>query len=78
MTTVADDLEDASPVESIEPAPDPAATRFARTRAARVIEALFANQCIHDGNALKYNPFRTKFTGGTYANNYEGQDDSIL
>lgn len=78
MSTVADDLEEASPVEPVDSDVRPPSTRFARTRADRVIDVLVAFLCFAVGTAWTFNPLRTQFTGGTFANYFEGQAEAFL
>jgi hypothetical protein len=78
VTTVADDLEDASSVEPVETSAEPTPARFARTRADRIIDALVAFLVFAVGTAWTFNPFRTQFTGGTFANYFEGQASAFL
>ncbi len=72
----ADDLDDDSPAALDGDAPTP--VRHPRTRADRIIDALVAFTCFAVGTAWTFNPFRTQFTGGTFANYFEGQARAFL
>lgn len=75
--TLVDDAPDAAP-------PDPdaddgvPAERFARTRTDRVVDVAVAFLCFAVGTAWTFNPFRTQFTAGTFANFFEGQARAFL
>ena len=74
--TVVDDLDE-HPPEAIEG--DAAApVRHPRTRADRIIDVAVAIICFAVGTAWTFNPFRTQFTGGTFANYFEGQARAFL
>jgi hypothetical protein len=73
--TLVDDLDEQS---DVDPDTTPPANRFARTRADRIIDALVAFSCFAVGTAWTFNPFRTQFTGGTFANYFEGQARAFL
>lgn len=57
---------------------DTPAERHPRTRADRIIDVFVAFLCFAVGTAWTFNPFRTQFTGGTFANFYEGQARAFL
>ncbi|HUS41630.1 MAG TPA: hypothetical protein VMY16_03090 [Ilumatobacteraceae bacterium] len=74
--TVVEDLEKRSPAGQDEAANS--APRHPRTRADRVIDVFVAFTCFAVGTAWTFNPFRTQFTGGTFANYFEGQARAFL
>jgi len=72
--TIVDDLDEQRTLEDTEPTP----TRHPRTRADRIIDVFVAVWCFAVGTAWTFNPFRTQFTGGTFANYFEGQARAFL
>jgi hypothetical protein len=76
MTVVDEHVEGPSP--EVEHAVEPATDRFARTRTDRIVDASVALLCFAVGTAWTFNPLRTQFTGGTFANYFEGQARAFL
>ncbi len=76
MTVVDDQLDGPSP-EADQPVTAPT-ERFARTRTDRIVDACVALLCFAVGTAWTFNPLRTQFTGGTFANYFEGQARAFL
>jgi hypothetical protein len=73
------DAEDATDSTVDDRSPDaPARRRHPRTGADRIIDGIVAFICFAVGTAWTFNPFRTQFTGGTFANYFEGQARAFL
>jgi len=52
--------------------------RFQRTRADLIVDLAVAFLCVGVGTAWTFNLLRTQFTGGTFANYFDGQADAFL
>ena len=77
MTDTVTDVHDSHPeTPTGERARPP--RRHARTRADRAIDVIVALTCFAVGTAWTFNPFRTQFTGGTFANYFESQAYAFL
>ena len=74
--TVVEDLDEHSPGEQDDASGS--APRHPRTVADRVIDVFVAFTCFAVGTAWTFNPVRTQFTGGTFANYFEGQARAFL
>ena len=74
--TVVDGLAEPPPTTTRGDARPP--KRHTRTRADRVIDVFVALTCFAVGTAWTFNPFRTQFTGGTFANYFESQANAFL
>jgi hypothetical protein len=73
--TIVEDVDESTPADVDTDAP---AKRHPRTRADGVIDVAVAFICFAVGTAWTFNPFRTQFTGGTFANYFEGQARAFL
>lgn len=83
MTVVTDDrgelpTTDAAVSGNDEVNADESGGRFATTRRDRAIDVVVAFVCVGVGTAWTFNPLRTQFTGGTFANYFEGQARAFL
>lgn len=75
-----DQAEAETAAEGGEPAAEPNVnnSRFKRTRADLIVDLLVAFICVGVGTAWTFNPLRTQFTGGTFANYFDGQARAFL